>query len=470
MEEEIYGATIENIDDWYKVLKWRSLPNFQTCHRHPTMIEFESEYYKTSEIDNLLKIILDFIKTSGSSNAQFMGKMGSGKTTFLHYLRRCMQEDNIILGKVHFSIIRAGRIPLVEYEEGLKILFVDVTFKRFYKYCGFKEAYDRIIEQDISYELKLLKLQNFYLDNDNDFKKKLIVVLDDLDTIHEFDDVKNITNSFKRICGSGDGVSKWVSIREQTFENYPQDIQEMFTFFQQPFTLPAVSLFDVVEKRIKSKNGPAAINPFSKELCKKVLKIKNGSIRDALGLLSTIHHHTKPPKNKQGEKFIQNWFQKSAISTMVKEHIIPNIHSSKYMILHDYPIAYDLLNIINKVHIKLHIFYIAKRIASNKRGDLFNGKYRLMDNQLNSVLNILIDNNLVVVDKKEENIRLTEASKLIIYFQQDTYTRICKYLAVAEELDVDDIYWENLKEKIRYDLYINDLSIHLKVKKLSSEL
>ncbi len=459
MEEDVYGIQIENIDEWYSILNWTHLPNFQTCHRHKHMEDFEAEYYKTEEINNLFRIVFDFIRTNGSSNAQFMGKMGSGKTTFLHYLRRCLITKLDISEKVYFSIIRAGRIPLNEYEEGLKILFVDVTFKKFFNHCGHKEAYDRIVEQNISYEVKLLRLQNFYLDEENKFNKHLIVVLDDIDTIHDYKDVVNITNSFKRICGSGDGVNKWVSIRETTFENYPDEVQKVFTFFQQPFTLLDVSLYNIVNKRIKAKNGESAINPFSEELCETILKLNDGSIRDSLGLLSMIHHYTKAPQRNQGEKFIQNWFQKSAISTLLKKHKVPNIHTEEYIVVHNYPIAYDLLNVIKYSHIKAHIFSIVDNIARRDRGNLFNGAYSLIENQLNMVLKILVKNNIVFIDTETDKITLSEKAKIIISFQQDTYNNICKDLSVKENIEVDNEYWETLNSKINYRYHAKNINL-----------
>lgn len=460
-EEETnkYGIRIEDINSWYSVLKWHELPNLQTCHRHEDMEEFESEYFKTEEINNLIKIIFDFIKSGGSSNAQFMGKMGSGKTTFLHYLRRILISNPDISEKIFFSIIRTGRIPLKEHEQGLKEYFVTVTFKKLFIHCGYREIYDRIVEQDINYELKLARLQTFYLDSDNYFKKQLIVVLDDLDTIHNHTDVINITNSFKRICGSGDGINKWVSIRETTFENYPESVQKEFTFFQQPFTLPSVSLYKIINKRIKAKNGSNAINPFSEDLCNIIMKLKHGSVRDSLSLLATIHHHTKAPKKNQGESFIQNWFKNSAISALVKLHKIPNIHTQEYIVLHNYPIAYDMLNVIRYSHIKVHIFNIIYNIARSHRGTLFNGAYSLIENQLNMVFKILIKNEIIFIDSETEKITLSEKAKILISFQQKTYNEICKNLAIQEKLDIDNEYWEILFKHTNYKVYSQNINI-----------
>jgi Cdc6-like AAA superfamily ATPase len=77
---------------WHKILKWDYMPNFQTCHRNDEDESFEAEYYEDDEITNLLENVFNLLKSEGSSNARLTGKMGSGKTTFLHYLKRIISK------------------------------------------------------------------------------------------------------------------------------------------------------------------------------------------------------------------------------------------------------------------------------------------------------------------------------------------------------------------------------------------
>jgi len=441
---------------WHNVLKWDHMPNFQTCHRNKEDESFEAEYYEDVEITNLLNNVFDLFQSEGSSNARLTGKMGSGKTTFLHYIKRIISKK-AISDKVCFTIIRAGRVDTTDFRESLRGLIIEKSFKVFFKDAGYGDDFNRINEQQISRQEKINRLFYFYADSSSSFKKSLIVVLDDMDTVKDENDIKNIIVAFKGIGGSGQAINKWVSLRETTFKNYSEELHNELTFFQQPFILPQVSLFEIVKKRISYKNDNG-INPFSNDLCKKILKLKNGSIRDALGILSMILHYTNPPQKNQSEAIIQNWFEKSAITTLLKQNEVPNIHTEEFITVFNYPIAYDLLHIIQFTHIKSHIFSITGKIATYYRGQDFDGIFRLLENQLDPILDILLSNNLITF---QHNIyKLTYRAKIIVSFSQEHYNKTCEAISKNDLEDMDESYWSTLSKQINYKKYVEDVNIN----------
>jgi hypothetical protein len=349
-----------------------------------------------------------------------------------------------------------GRVDTDDYRESLRGLIIQKSFKVFFKDAGYEDEFNRIDVQRIKKQEKINKLFDIYGDKSYPFKKSLIVVLDDMDTVKNEDDIKNIIVAFKGICGSGQAINKWVSLRETTFKNYSEELHRELTFFQQPFILPLVSLFDIVNKRISYKNTNG-INPFSEELCKKILKLKNGSIRDALGILNMILHYTKPPQKNQSEVIIQNWFEKSAITTLLKQNEVPNIHTEEFITVFNYPIAYDVLHIIQFVHIKSHIFSITGKIATYYRGEDFDGSFRLLENQLNPILDILLSNNLIIY--QHDIYKLTYKAKIIVGFSQEHYNKTCQEISINNLEDMDDSYWDTLSKQINYKKYIEDLNI-----------
>ena len=444
---------IVDISKWHKMLNWKESPNFQTCHRHDNVNDFDKEYCKSEEIENLIKNIFVLFNTPGSSNAQLMGKMGAGKTTFLHYLKRNL-ISNRISENIFFTIVRTGRIALDNHEKSLKTIFIDHVFKKFFKYTGHEEEYKRIIENCLDTSLCLLKLQNYYFDNDNKFNRSLVVVLDDMDTLENEEDVAKITNSFKRICGSGDKINKWVSLRENTYSHYSEELKNKFTFFQQPYTLPKVSLFEIVQKRIMAKNDNDDVkNPFSEELCNVLMKFNNESIRDSLGMFPMILENTKVPERNQSASFIQNWMKYGAITTLLKRGLIRNIHTDDFIVIYNYPLAFDLLNVIKYIKIKNQIFTTVYKIANEVRGNLINEAYHLVEEQLEMALNILIKNGLVTIDTDTERITLSSVGDIIISFRPEKYNEICKELSEDNQEDIDSEYWDILFQNVPYKQY-----------------
>lgn len=302
---------ITKLEDWYKYLNWENKPNFDTCHRHKDFKDFKNEYYTTNELEIMIENIFHQLDSETSYNVRFMGKKGSGKTTFLHYVKRNLIE-NQFSEKYFFTIVRTGKVALKDYNLSLKKLFVEHVFKKFYFHCQLEDEYNRIIENSKNdIEIALQDLQTLYFNDDGiRFKKRLITVLDDLDTLKEDQDIINIVSTFKRICGSGDKINKWVSIRELTFNNYSKKVQDEFTFFQHPLKLNVTCLYEIVKKRIYAKNNENAMNPFSKLICDDLSNLHDNSLRDSLGLLDNLLSNTRIPDKKQHQEFIQNWYIK----------------------------------------------------------------------------------------------------------------------------------------------------------------
>ncbi len=444
-----------SITKWYPILKWEKSPNFQTCHTHD---DFEKEYHKGEATNNFIVNILESIDASGSTNARLIGKMGSGKTTFLHYLKKIISKDKDIAEKTFFSIIRASKVDdFTEYENMLQEIIINESYKNYFTDAGFEDDFLFISTLKES-NLRILNyLKAFYNENKPKFKKSLIVVLDDMDTLKE-DMAYRIGISFKKILGSG-SMSKWISIRGNTYDRYSAKTKDIFTFFAETLNLPTESLYEIISKRIKLRNGNSAKNPFSKSLCDRIMLLHDGSIRDSLATLKIILQYVEP-KTEKPEAFIQNWLEHSAITALLLSGEIPNVHSEYFVTVFNYPIAYDLLHIIEFSHIKSHIYSIISKIAQYDRNSyLYNESFNLLENQLDKVMKTLEYNNLIKYE--HDNIRLTPRAKVILTSSQNHYNNTAKMLIKnnpSEHIDSD--YWKTLSKTIEYKRYAKHINMY----------
>lgn len=448
--------SVSLLEEWYNILNWNYKPNFDTCHRHENFDDFQKEYSTNENIEKEIKNIFYRLDSETSFNVKFMGKKGSGKTTFLHYIKRNLIQ-NKFSDKYFFIIIRAGRISLNEHELSLKKLFIEHVYKKFFLHSGLENEYNRILEKNNIIELTHQELQTYYFSDENiRFKKRLIVVLDDLDTLKNEQDIINLVSAFKRICGSGDKINKWVSIRETTFNSYTPNIKNEFTFFQNPITLPKVSLFEIIRKRIYAFNLTSKpINPFSERICLELTKLNDDSIRDSLGLLNNILSNAHIPEKKQSEEFIQNWLANSIPSILLGQGIVTNLHAENFISISNYPLAYDLLMIVKFEKDINDIFAILNKIA-NKRGSLFNTSYIIPDKKKEKAISLLLTYELILYNEKLEIYELTNLGKFISNMNSTTYNKICKNFCNENMDNTNTEYWDILEYPISYKDEVKD--------------
>jgi energy-coupling factor transporter ATP-binding protein EcfA2 len=445
---------LNKIKAWYPILKWTTPINFSTCHTHDN---FEREYYKDDEIEALISNIMESLYSHGSMNARLIGKMGAGKTTFLNYLSKIISQDETLSSSIFLSIIRASKVDdYSEYEINLQNIIIDETYRKYFYDAGFRDEFLRIFELKESSLNKITQLKKINKENQINFKKKLIVVLDDMDTLDEIM-AQKIALSFKKTLGSG-SISKWISIRNTTYNKYSDETKKIFTFFSEQLPLPDVSLYEIIQKRIYLNHSKETKNPFSKELCSKISQLKEGSVRDSLTTLKSTLQYI-PPKTDRAEEFIQNWFTKSAITALLKNDDIPNVHTERYISIFNYPVAYDLLNIIKFSFIKPHIFSILGNVARyDRESTVYEGKFVLLENQLEKVIKILEEDKLIKI--VEGNIKLTFKGKMIIEFGQTFYNDICMKLSKKDiEEDINEDYWLTLTKKINYKQYAEKINV-----------
>ena len=444
-----------SIVNWYPILHWVNAPNFQTCH---TNDNFKDEYYKGEELSNLTVNILESLSADGSTNARLSGKRGSGKTTFLHHLKQTISYDTDISNKTFFSIIRASKVDdFSEYETILQEIIINISYKNYFIDAGFEDDFMLISSLKIS-NLKILNyLKDFYNQNKIEFKKNLIVVLDDVDMLDE-DMAYKIAIAFKKILGSG-SISKWISIRPNTYNKYSPKTKDVLTFFAESFLLPNESLFHIINKRIKLKNGRNAKNPFSESLCNKIMQLKDNSIRDSLVILKSILQYIEP-KTEKSEEFIQNWLENSAVTALLLSGEIPNLHSEYFVTVFNYPVAYDLLHIIQYSPIKVHIYSAMYKIARyDRRSDLYKENFTLLENQLDRVMKTLEYNELIKYE--HENIRLTQKARVILDFSKNHYNQTAMMMTKKDKNEhIDDDYWTTLSKNINYKKYVEDMNIN----------
>lgn len=450
---------------WLELLKWSNLPNFGPCH----ILEFEdfqNNYFISNEIKDLELNLIQVLESNNFSHLRIVGTPGLGKTTFLYYLKNKISLNNSITEKYCFYIFHANR---ADDERNYKQLIREeilYALDVFYQENNQKDVFNRIFSQEITNKEKINKLTTIVKENKNIFCKKLIFITDDVDLLSN-DMAYNIAKTVKTDFEIHQ-VVKWLSIRGTTLEKFaghPELTTLIEEFYPAQYTLPYVSLFDIIKKRIYSTNGNDAKNPYSEDLCEIIKRIANENHRGSLPLLKSVleDNHPKGLLDHTDEKFIQNFLSRTIVKTFLNQTKIPNLHSSNFHIINNYPLLIDVLHTIAFSKTTNKTITACSKIATHDRGRFIvedlNDIFQINSTDVEEAINLLLTLNLIY--KQSGNLyNLTDKGKIIVYnISIKEYNKICFELLKNSGEKVDPEYIKICNSNINYESYAKESRI-----------
>lgn len=446
------NEAVQSLSSWFSILGWARSPIFGPCHYLDSDDEFIKNYLSSEKLLRLEADIMQSLDDGNRSNIRFIGDPGSGKTSFLYYLKRKykLQKNDYVLYVFH-----ANR---ADDNDNYRELTQDQIVKAWeclYKKTDNLHEFKRIDEQNIPTKQKLNILADYYLENKIKFDKYLIFVVDDVDLLSD-QMALNITKSVKKDIELA-SVIKLVSIRPCTFKNYSSETKKFIEeFYPTTYTLPHISLHEIIKYRIASVSNGCGKNPYSIKLCDDILQVLfSGNKRECLSSLKSILETSLPKKLKleESEKFIQQYIERSSINSLIDNNIVPNIHDLHFRSVSQYPLPHDILQLCchtKDVNIMLGALNEVALIRSRRSERLteIKRKYQVRSNELDYSLNAMEQSNLIIIDNKKF-VSLTGAGRTLSYYAaRDHYQSRCKEnIPISEQ---DRKYWEHLGKVINY--------------------
>jgi DNA polymerase III delta prime subunit len=450
---------------WLELLKWSNLPNFGPCH----VLEFEdfkNNYFISDEIKNLEQNLIHVLESNNFSHLRIVGTPGLGKTTFLYYLKNKISLNQNITEKYCFYIFHANR---ADDERNYKQLIREeilYALKVFFQENNQNELFNRIHSQEITNKEKINKLMTIVKEYKQDFPKKLIFITDDVDLLSNdmaYKIAKTIKTDFEI-----HQVVKWLSIRGSTLEKFTghSELAALIEeFYPAQYNLPYVSLFNIIKKRIYFTNGNDAKNPYSEDLCEIVKRIANENHRGSLPLLKSIleDNHPKGLLDHTDEKFIQIFLSRTLVRTFLNQGKIPNLHSSNFYIINNYPLLIDVLHTIAFSKTANKTITACSKIATHVRGKFMvedpNDIFQINSADVQETIDLLLTLNLIY--KQSGNLyNLTDKGKIIVNnISIKEYNKICFELLKNSGEEVNPDYMKLCNLNINYENYAKESRI-----------
>lgn len=394
------------ISDWYPILNWANLPNFGFCHTITDVEEFKKNFVETEPLLEFRKNLLETLNGSFESHfIRILGKPGSGKTTFLYSLIRMNGSGakNNLLDKYYIYVFHVNKARAEDPEPYVMDQFL-IVWNKYLTDAGLGHIFESINSQTLDIKLKLSRCNDFFLANKDKFKKVLIVALDDVDLLEPRTMRGIIVASISHLEAAS--IKKWLFIREETFDKYDPETKRLISqFFPEARPFPQISLFDVVQHRIKNTSGTShALNPFPASLCDHVQATYDDCLRESLPALKAILENRFPTGFHQNQaiEFIQNYLEKAGIAVLIRSNRLPNLHASAYRTV-PYPISLDMLALMAFIQDETLLIGAANH-AINARRHRINAKYKdeeikLQRNQFGYSLEAIIKAGLAIREK-----------------------------------------------------------------------
>jgi hypothetical protein len=465
----MFTSKAPSIKDWFEILNWPELPNFGNCHTTLGKNNFEKSYYITTEIQSLYENLTASLDENvlNSSNVRILGHPGAGKTSFLYalkYMSECSESE--ALSKCYFYIFHINKSAGLKGDDSYKEeinTHILLAWKGFFEANGFGDDYLRISSQKLPAKETMNLATSFYRTRKSDFSKVMIFAVDDVDLLPDSDVVGIVDHLLKSLEVSS--VKKWLSIRSVTLENYSRETKKRVDeFFPDPYSFPSVSLYDLVNYRIKHSfdSDVCPKFPFEKILCEGTISpICEGNMREGLALLKTLleNVHPKGFKETVSEKVIQQYIAKTAVDTLCRSQKLQNLHSITFKNT-SFPLAVDILA-CSRHHTHEPVLYGAVTECCTKRDFLSDNcvgeegrlaMVRVAD--FNHVMQLLIEHEFITKAQKER-FHITEKGKILASFAVRRHYYSFNRANNRMIID-DDIYWNLAEHEIAHSEIVNN--------------
>ena len=423
-----------SIDTWYKVLGWDNLPNFGDCHTILEHSRFLENYAQTHDIKRLKRNLLETL--TGKFEMQYirlMGNPGAGKTSFLYSLLKDGNgnDSNIkrLLEQFVFYVFHVNRADSKEFEETIQ-REIKQAWQNYYNAVDLADMFLSITARpSMSIKEQLNELSTYFKNNRDKFSSKvLIFIIDDVDLLPGEQLIDIATTAIKNM--EVRAVKKWLVIREETFSGYTAESKSIVCgFFPDHHKFPDISLYEIVEHRIKSRSQVAkSVNPFSNILCETVTRIYSGNLRESLSALKSILEHVDPKglKENTNEEFIQQYLNRVSIVAFMREGVLPNLFDKKFRNI-PIPIPLDLISLARHVQDESLLFSCVNECANIRHAKSAikaqgNIEFRLREESFGFSLKQLIDEGLLI--KQGKTIHLTPKGEVLsVYADREHYVK-----------------------------------------------
>lgn len=334
---------MNNIELWLNALNWKDVPEFGPIHKLKGE-RFNGCYYCPETVAEVIDSIgLSLSKNYGFTNKTIIGAPGSGKTTFVYFLKKYLTENGTAQN-FHIEIVHLQRLIDELAQKPIIDKRVLAILQTFFHSNNLGKNYEDIVKDEAVDKERINRLEDFIVLNKELFKKKLIIIIDDVDETPE----KVVEECVRHLYSllECEQVSKWLVIRAATLDNYSSKFLDWIaTKFSRTVRFPRVDLHGILEKRIMHDN-PQGINPFIPEWCHLMVSTYGFDLRAAVANSISFLELLPPPKTSQNNpSFIGHYFKVNFTKVMSQIGVFPNIYLEP--ISHTVPLEKDVFLIMS---------------------------------------------------------------------------------------------------------------------------
>lgn len=332
-----------SVTDWKEVLGWSSVPMFGEIHKLEAR-ELKASYYLPANVLEVVTIIKNSLKEGfGFTNKRIIGEPGAGKTTFIYYIKKCLSTGEPGFRDYSFHILHLNRLRAIDHIEDLVEKRTLKLLADYFEENGLSQEYHTLLKEEPQRKEQINKLEDFILYEERRFKRKLIVLVDDIDETEE-SDVEVALRYFYGLLECHH-ICKWLIVRNTTLDHYKKDFLGFIdTKFGQSIKFPRVDLHGILATRIKALN-PKGGNPFTQDICGRLVEIFNLDLRQACAAVPSFLEQVSPlPSGTYSDSFIGQYFGKNFSRVMTASQVFPNIYYSSQ--LRYIPLEKDVLCVI----------------------------------------------------------------------------------------------------------------------------
>lgn len=258
------------INQWKDNLGWNKIPTFGEIHKLDPE-ELKAYYYLPDNVREIVKTIQNsLLEGYGITNKRIIGEPGSGKTTFIYYIKKLLSKDDEMTFKnFSFHILHINRLRSTS--ESVRELIEKRTLKILADYFvenKLAREYHLLIKgEETLRKEQINKLEDFILTEKSRFAQRLIVLIDDIDETNETEVEESLRYFYSLLeCHQ---ICKWLVVRNTTLDNYKAPFLSFIeTKFAHPIKFPRVDLYGIINRRIQAAN-PKGINPFTSVVSRK---------------------------------------------------------------------------------------------------------------------------------------------------------------------------------------------------------